>query len=128
MLTGVIRPVEAAFLGFDECIDAIGISSRHGNADLAQDSARKTITLEMFPRNAVIFRTVKSAARTAAGEKPRLSPRLPKRCEDDVRIMRIENNVDPAGVFIFGQNFRPCFAAISSTKNSALLIWTERVA
>ena len=101
MLPGIIRAVEPAFLGFDDCIDAIGIGSRNRDADFAQDSARKTIALETFLRHAVIFRTVKSAARAAAGEKPWLPSRLPKRREHDVRIMRIENNVDPASVFVF---------------------------
>ena len=41
--------------------------------------------------------------------------------------MRIENDIDAAGVFVFGQDFRPCFAAVSGAKNSALLIRTERV-
>ena len=101
MLPGVIRAVEPAFLGLDDRIDAIRIRSRNGDADLAQDSAGKTIALEAFPRHAVIFRTIKSAAWAATGEKPWLPPRLPKRCEHDVRIMRIENDVDPASVLIF---------------------------
>src|SRR5262249_51569319 len=75
-----------------------------------------------FPCYAVVFRPIQSAARTATGEKPRLSPRLPKRCEHDVRVMRIENDVDAACVFIFGQNFRPGFAAVGCAKNSALLV------
>src|SRR5947207_1124309 len=100
MLPGIIRAIEPAFLRLDDRIDAIGICSRNGDANLAQDSARKTVAFQTFPRHAVIFRTVKSAARAAAGEKPRLPPRLPKRCEHDVRIVRIENNVDPASVFV----------------------------
>src|SRR6266571_4008328 len=127
MLPGVIRAVEPAFLGLDDCIDAIGIRSRNGDADLAEHSARKTVALKTFPRNAVIFRTIKSAARAAAGEKPWLSARLPKRREHDIRIMRIEHNVDSASVFIFRQNLRPCFAPVGGTKNTALLIWTECV-
>src|SRR5882724_11422981 len=41
--------------------------------------------------------------------------------------MRVENNVDAACVFIFGQNFRPGLAAVGCTKNSALLIRTKCV-
>ena len=101
VLPGIIRAVKPAFLGLDNRIDAIRIGSRNGDADLAQDSARKTVAFQTFPRHAIIFRTVKSAARAAAGEKPRLPPSLPKRREHDVRIMRIENDVDPASVFVF---------------------------
>ncbi|MGH9550782.1 MAG: hypothetical protein ACRD3W_15480 [Terriglobales bacterium] len=101
MLPGILRAVEPAFLGLDDRIDAIRIRSGNRDTDLAQDSAGKTIALEAFPRHAVIFRTVKSAAWATTGEKPWLPPRLPKRREHDVRIMRIENDVDPSGVFIF---------------------------
>ena len=41
--------------------------------------------------------------------------------------MWIEHHVDPARVFVFTQNFRPRFAAVGGPKDSALLIWTERV-
>src|SRR5439155_1692317 len=82
-----------------------------------------TISFEAFPRDAVIFGTIKPAARTAAGEKPRLPARLPERREHDVRIMRIENDIDAASVFVFGQNFRPCFAAVTRAKDATLLIW-----
>ena len=41
--------------------------------------------------------------------------------------MRIENHVDPAGIFIFAQNFCPGFATVARAKNSALFIWTEGV-
>ena len=66
MLPGVIRTVEPAILSLDDRIDAIGIGSRNGDADLAKDSAGKTIALETFPRHTVIFRTIKSAAGAAA--------------------------------------------------------------
>ena len=101
MLASVIGAVETAFLRLDDGIDAIGISSGNGDADPAEDSIGKTIPLQAFPCYAVVFRPVQSAARTAAGEEPRLSPRLPKRREHNVRVMRIENDVDAARVFVF---------------------------
>ena len=101
MLPGIIGAVEAALLGLDDSIDAVGIGAGNGYADLAENAFGKTVPLEMLPGDAIIFRAIKSAARAAAGKKPWLPPCLPERCENDVRIMRIENNVDPAGVFIF---------------------------
>ena len=38
--------------------------------------------------------------------------------------MRIECDVDPAGVFIFIKNLFPGFATIKRTENAALSIWT----
>ena len=102
MLAGVIGAKEAAVLRFDNRVDTIGISSGNRDADPTENSVRKTIPLQAFPCYAVVFRSVQSAPRTAAGEKPRLTPRLPKRSEHDVRVMRIENDVDAACIFIFG--------------------------
>ena len=101
MLTGIIGTVKAALFRFYDRINTVGIGAGNSDPDLAEDSVGKAIALEMFPGNAVILGAIQSAARAAAGEKPRLSTRLPERCEDDVRIMRIENKVDAAGVFVF---------------------------
>src|SRR5215475_14557286 len=101
MLARIVRPEESAILGLDDGIDAIGISSGNGDADPAEDSIGQTITLEAFPCDAVVFRPIQSAAGTAAGKKPRLPPRLPERGEHNIGIMRIENDVDTAGIFIF---------------------------
>ena len=38
--------------------------------------------------------------------------------------MRIECDVDPAGIFIFIKNLFPGFATIKRTENAALSIWT----
>src|SRR6266566_1124559 len=127
MLSSIVGTIETTFFRLDDCIDAVGIGSGNRDANLAQDSARKSVSLQALPCDAVVFRPIKAAARAAAGEKPWLASRLPKGCEDDVRIMRIENNVDPAGVFIFRQHFGPRLAAIARAKNSTLLIWTKRM-
>src|SRR5438094_1069720 len=122
MLASVIGAVEISILRLDDGVDAIGISSGNGDADPSENSIGKTIPLQAFPCYAVVFRSIQSAARTATGEKPRLPSRLPKRREHDVRIMRIENDVDSARIFVFGQNFLPGFAAVGCAKDSALLI------
>src|SRR5206468_684287 len=128
MLPRIIRSVEATVLGLDDCINPVRISSGNGDADFPEDPTRKAVALKTLPSDAIVFGAIKSAARATAGEKPWLSSRLPKRCEHDVRIMRIENDVDAAGVFIFRQNFRPRLAAIGRAKDSTLLIWTEGMA
>ena len=42
--------------------------------------------------------------------------------------MRIENNVDTAGVFVFVENLSPGLTAIAGAENSPLLIGPESVA
>jgi len=67
------------------------------------------------------------AAWPAAGEKPGLSSRLPERGENDIRIMRVEHHIDPAGIFVFRENFRPRFAAVACPENSPFRIWAKGV-
>src|ERR1700730_3369884 len=127
MLPGIIRAIEPTFLRLDDCVNAIGIGARNGDADLAKNSIRQSVSFQMFPGHPVIFRMVKSTPRSAAREKPRLPARLPKGREDNVRIVRIENNVDAAGVLILTQYFGPRLSAISRSKNSTLRIRPKRM-
>src|SRR5207302_6953167 len=127
MLSGVIRTIEPAFLCFDDGVDPIGVRARNRDADFSKNPLRQSISLETFPRHAIIFRAIQTAARSAARKKPRLPARLPEGREDNIRVMRIKHNVDAAGIFILAQNFRPCLAPVSRAKNSALLIWAECV-
>src|SRR5262249_57680593 len=59
------------------------------------------------------------------GKKPRLTARLPERRKNNVWIVRIEHDVDAAGVFIFAQDIRPRFPAVCRPKNSPLFVWSE---
>src|SRR5439155_8910166 len=103
------------------------VRARNRDADLAENSFGQSVFFQTFPSDAVVFRSIQTAARSATREKPGLPARLPKRGEDDVRVVRIEYDFNAAGVFVFAQDFRPVFAAVSRAKNSALLIWTERM-
>src|SRR5450432_2049933 len=87
----------------------------------------QTVPAQFLPGISTVGRTVESAPWSAARKKPGLPARLPERREKCIRIVRIENDLDAAGVFVFAQNFCPGFATVGRAKNSALLIWTERV-
>src|ERR1051326_9139868 len=127
MLTGILGAINAAVFCFNDGVNPVRVCTGNGDADFSQNSARQSISFQMLPGNAVVFRPVKSTPRSAAGKKPRLPAGLPKRGKNDVRVMRIENDVDAAGVFIFAQNFRPGFSAIRGAINAALLVWTKGV-
>src|ERR1043166_6496011 len=58
MLSRVIGAVQPAVLRLDDCIDTIGISSGNRDTNSAEDSIGKTIPVEAFPRDAIIFGTV----------------------------------------------------------------------
>ena len=127
MLPRIIGTVKTAFLRLDDRINAVGIGAGNRDTDLAQDSLRETVTLQMFPRNAIVFRSVESTSWTAAGKKPRLPSGLPQGCENNVRIVGIKNNIDPACIFVFGHNFRPRLPAVGGPKYSAFCVRTERM-
>ena len=122
VIAAVVGLKDAAFLRLDDRVNAIGIGARNGHADAPENALRQTVSLQMLPGVAAIGRAIKPAPFTAAGEKPRLPPHLPERGEQSVRIMRVENDVDRAGVLVFAQDFRPGLAAIGRAKNSALVV------
>src|SRR5215471_14743138 len=127
MLSGIIGTIKAAFLCFDGRINAVGIGSRNCNANPSEDTFGQAIAIEPFPGDAIVFRSIKPTARTSARKKPRLPPRLPQRSENNIRIMRIKDYIDPAGVFVFRQDFRPGLPTVSGPKYSAFRIRTKRM-
>src|SRR5262245_43838376 len=118
MLSGIIRTIKAAFLCLDDRINPVRISPRNRDADLSQNSIRKAVALETFPSHAIVLGSVKPASWTATGEKPRLSSSLPERCENNIGVVRIKNDVGSSGIFIFGQNFCPRLPTVGSSKRS----------
>src|SRR5438445_13228889 len=80
--------------------------------------------LKLSPCRPAIIRAIYTAAGAAVRKRPRHATSLPERSENDIRILRIECDVDPAGVFIFIKNLFPGFATIKRTENAALSIWT----
>src|SRR5206468_10531106 len=65
MLSGVIGTIKAALFRLDDRINAVRIGTGHRDADLTEDSFRQAIALEMFPGNAIIFRSVEATSWTA---------------------------------------------------------------
>src|SRR5438067_5098093 len=84
--------------------------------------------LKLFPCRAAIVRAIETAAGAAVRKRPRHATSLPERSENDIRILRIECDVDPAGVFIFIENLLPGLPAVNGAKDAALGIWTVRMA
>src|SRR6266496_2667015 len=102
MLSGIIGTIKAAVLGLDDRINAVGIGTGNCDTDLTQDSIGEAPAFEAFPGNAIIFGSVEPASWPAARKKPRLPSSLPQRSENNVWIVRIKNDIDPPGIFIFG--------------------------
>src|SRR5581483_592465 len=126
--TAVIRAEDTALLRFDRCIDALAVCPRDGDADAAQRGSRKPMALDLLPGQAVIRGAIQAGARATAGEAPRLAPHLPQRSEHDVRMMRVESKIDRPRITVTVQDSLPSLAAISCSKDSALLIGAKRMA
>ena len=76
LVAAVIGAIEAAILGFNERVDAVGIRS-HCDADAAVRLLRKALAFHFFPRCAIVVGAVDSAAWTTAGQGPGLASSLP---------------------------------------------------
>ena len=59
---------------------------------------------------------------------PRRTARLPERGVECRRILRIECQIDRAGVFVVEEDFLPGFSAVSRAKDAALPVWAVRMA
>src|SRR5689334_15008436 len=84
--------------------------------------------LKLFPCGATIIRAIQAAARTAVRKRPGHAASLPERSENDIRILRIECDIDPSGVLIFIKNLFPGFAAVKRTENTTLNVWAVGMA
>ena len=83
--------------------------------------------LQMLPGIATVGRAIETAPFAAAGEKPWLPPHLVERGKKCVGIMRIENDIDRAGVLILAQHLLPGRATIGRAIDSALLVRPKSV-
>ncbi len=124
----VVAAVEAAFFGFDECVDDVRIGAGNGNADAAERAFGNAVALKTLPSGAVIVRTVEAVLGATAVESPGSAPAFPHGGEKNVRILRVENDVDGAGAVVKIENFFPGFAAVPSAEDAALRVRAVSVA
>ncbi len=119
VLSAIIRPIQTAFIGFDECVNAIRFG-RDRQSDAPENACRKPVAFDLCPRRATVGGAINSAARSAAHHRIRCAIRLPQRSVQNARIRRIEDHIDRAGLVIFVENFLPGLAAICRAKHSPL--------
>ena len=132
-LAGVVGPIDAG--GLTRCghpgVDAARVARCDADADAAETlrHGRQTAS-ERLPRVAAVDRLEQAARR--AGVRvvvfPRRLPRRPERRIDDLRVRRIEGDVDGAGVFVLVEHPLPRSSAIDRTEDAALAVGTVRMA
>src|SRR5689334_5925733 len=81
-LARVVRAIESAGVGFDVRVDAIWISRRDADADLADDAGGKTAG-ELRPRVATIGGLPDAARGPAASDLPWKTTEVPERCVEN---------------------------------------------
>src|SRR5437660_4522647 len=120
--------VKAAFLRFDQRVDDIGIRAGNGDTDAAERALGHAVAFDALPGGAVVVRTVEAVLVAATVERPGRTVAFPHRGEENVWILRIENDVDPTGTVVKIENFLPGLAAIASAENAALGVLAVGVA
>src|SRR5205823_5905838 len=108
---------------FDNRPQSIRIRRRHSDAHDSDRSARQTrVARDFCPDIAAVSRFEDATARTATLQGPGLAIDFPKRCIDNVRIGRIDNQIAGGGCFAARADSLPRLPAISRSQAAALFI------
>ena len=110
----IVGAIEPALFGIHDQVNAIGIRRRNRDTDPSQSFRWQTVAGNLFPMIASVARFVKAAARPRRGrvDAPRRAAGLPERGVNDLRIVRVEGEINSSGVFVFEKDALPHFAAI----------------
>ena len=126
--TRVVGAVQAAVFRLDHGVDAVGVGLGDGHVDAAEDPCRQALALQFAPGEAAVGRAEQPAARPAAGEIPGLATHLPQGGVDDLRVVRVEGDVDGAGVLVAVEHLGPGLAAVGGAEHAAFGVGPEGVA
>ena len=130
---GIVRAIQPAiFFGIDHGVQACALRRvRRGEADATEAATWKTAPSEARPVLAAIDGLVDAAFRPAIrGEvaHPRVVAHLPGRGEHHIRILRIDGDVDRAGIGADEQRLAPGLAAIAGGEHATFVVGPEHVA
>src|SRR5205085_1837747 len=112
----------------DEGVDAAAVAGGDRQADAAPNAGGQAVAGELLPGVAAVGRAVQATAGAAAGEVPRPPPRLPQGGEQHARVVRVEGDVDGAGVGVLLEDLLPGLAAVGGAVDAALGVGAERLA
>src|SRR5713226_576478 len=124
----VIAAVETALLGLNERVNNIRIGTGNRHADFSERALGHAVAFDALPGSAVVVRTVEAVLVAATVERPRSAVAFPHCREEDVGILRIENDVDAAGAVIEVENFLPGFTAVTRAEDAALIVFAVGMA
>src|SRR5438270_13047316 len=96
--------------------------------DAPEYARGQAVARQVGPARAAVGRAVQAAPRTAAREVPWQPSCLPERGIDDARVVRIEADIDRAGLLVLVEDLAPGLAAVAGTGRSARRVGAECLA
>ncbi len=117
----VVGAVEPALLRVHDGVDAPAVGGRHGDADAPEALGRQP-RRQRLPRRAAVGRLEDAAARAVRRrvDAPRRTPRVPERGVHDLRVLRVELQVDRADVLVLVEHLLPRGAAVAGAEDAAV--------
>ena len=124
----VVGAERRAVLGLDDHEHAPALRRRCGDADLAQQTLRKTArAADIGPGFAGVVRAEDAAARPTRDELVGTAHGLPDRRVEDARIVRVHRDVDGPGTLVAIEHALPRLAAVARAEHAALGVRSMRV-
>src|SRR5436853_3078473 len=128
VLAGVVRAVQAPFGRLDHRVDAPRVGARDRDMDAPEYARGQAVARQVGPARAAVARAVQAAPRTAAREVPWQPSCLPERGVHDARVVRIEADIDRAGLLVLVEDLAPGLAAVRAADHAALAGGAEGMA
>ena len=121
---GVVRAVQPAVVHrVHHGVDAARPARRHGEAD-ASRLGGQAMAGDLRPVIAAVRRLVEAAAGTVGRrvDVPRGTAGLPQGGVEDLRVPRLEGEVDRSGVVVLAEHLLPAPAAVAGAEHAALRV------
>ncbi len=119
-LAAIVRGEEAAFFVFDQRVDTIRVGARHRDTNLADHAGGETgAPRDLGPGITAVGRFEQAAAGAAARHLVLDAIGLPQRRVDHVGILRIDREIDRAGLVVAEEGLLPGLAAVDTLEDAA---------
>ncbi len=124
----IVGPEDPAFLRLDDRVESVGVRTGYRDPDLAEHAfGHAWVARELGPGIPSVRGLPEPGVRSAAPHLPGFAVHLPDRCVDDVRVLRIEGQVDGSGGIAHVQDPLPALPAVGRAEDAALRVRAERM-
>src|SRR5215213_2197159 len=121
-LAGVFGTIKAtAGLGFDECVNSIGICRRYSKIAFADQLIRKAVR-DLREMLATVSALVEPTFTRAADDRPRFALETRHPCVNNTRIAWLHLDIHRTNSVRYKEDFAPRLPAVSCFENTALIV------